>query len=323
MTCFAQSVGGNVNAIESLKESDKTKIIQQLKRAMSSKYVFPRVAQQVNKMLDLNLKKGAYAVIKSRSELAKTLTEQLHSETKDKHLAVRFEDPLQLASYSDELGVEHLEKIELVEEFANNPNLGLKQIGLLAGKIGYIDLRVFGLTQFAAPAIADAMQSLSKSDALIIDLRKNHGGSPDTVIFLASYFVPPNSHLGDIYDRVTNRTIQHRSLLLTPTPAYDSRKKVYLLSSKETFSAAEDFAYMLQSLQRSTLIGEVTGGGAHPTMKVRLLNDLVAFIPFARSINPITKTNWEGVGVRPEIEVEQSHAFEKAYLKALNDLGEH
>lgn len=315
---FARQVQNNTSALKPLSAVDQAKIIQQLKRALSEKYVLPQVAEQLNQMLDDKLKRGAYRSPNDRIQFARTLTDHLQRVSNDKHLAVRFDapDPDQQA----ELDHEDLEKIDFLESYTNEENLGIKRIGRLSGNIGYIDLRVFGLTQFAGPAIANAMQSLSNSDSLIIDLRENLGGSPDTVVFFASYFLPPKTRLNDIYDRREDKTTQTWSLSQTPTPAYDSNKKVYLLTSKKTFSAAEDFAYTLQSMKRCTIIGEVTGGGAHPTMKVRLSNQIAAYIPYGRSINPITKTNWEGVGVQPEIIVDKALAFKTAYALAIKEL---
>lgn len=313
----------DANAIAPLSATERAKIIRQLKREMNKAYVFPQLAQQVNRMLDQKLKNGAYSHLGDRVQFAKTLTDQLQKVTNDKHLAVRIEDSVfSEPDQQEELDRENIEKIELEKAYASDQNLGIRKIGRLSRNIGYIDLRVFGLTQFAGPAIANAMQLLNDSDALIIDLRENRGGSPDTVVFFASYFMPPRTRLNDIYDRRKNITTQSWSLSQTPTPAYDGKKKVYLLTSKNTFSAAEDFAYTLQSLKRCTVIGEVTGGGAHPTMKVWLSNQLSAFIPYGRSINPITKTNWEGVGVQPEIKVDETQALKTAYLMALKDLNQ-
>lgn len=317
---FATQVQNNPGASKPLSAADQAKIIQQLKRALSEKYVFPQVAEQLNQMLDDKLKRGAYRSQKDSIQFARTLTDHLQRVSNDKHLAVRFDLPE--PDQQVELDREDLEKIDFVETYANEENLGIKRIGRLSGNIGYIDLRIFGLMQFAGPAIANAIQSLSNSDALIIDLRENLGGSPETVMFFASYFLPPRTRLNDIYDRRVDKTTQTWSLSQTPTPSYDSKKKVYLLTSHITFSAAEDFAYTLQTLKRCTIIGEVTAGGAHPTMKVHLSNQIAAFIPYGRSVNPITKTNWEGVGVLPEIKVDKTQAFKTAYSQALRELAE-
>lgn len=97
-------------------------------------------------------------------------------------------------------------------------------------------------------------------------------------------------------------------------------KKVYVLTSKDTFSAAEDFAYTMQSLKRSTTLGEISGGSAHPGDTSRLHAHFSAFIPFGRSINAITKTNWEDVGVIPEVKGDAESALKTAHEIALNNL---
>jgi C-terminal processing protease CtpA/Prc len=92
---------------------------------------------------------------------------------------------------------------------------------------------------------------------------------------------------------------------------------LYILTGQQTFSAAEEFAYNLQALGRAKVVGERTGGGAHPGRTHRIINQFEVFIPNGRAINPITKTNWEGVGVEPDIEVSQDNAFDLVYITLL------
>lgn len=93
------------------------------------------------------------------------------------------------------------------------------------------------------------------------------------------------------------------------------------MTSGSTFSAAEEFSYNLKNLKRATLVGESTGGGAHP-VNFHYLKDVKfgATIPFGRAINPITQTNWEGVGVKPDVEISESLALNKAHSLALEHL---
>lgn len=301
---------------------DRQVVIQQLQQSMSKKYVFPEVARQVNTMLAQRQKNGDYDKITSGKEFSKILTAHLRLQTKDKHLGVQFEaDTIPLANANGELSLEEKNKMDEEERtFMRAVNFGVERVQRLPGNVGYFELNGFGNTELVGHAIGAAMTLLNASDALIIDLRKNGGGSPQTVALIASYFTAPEVHLSDIYNRAENTTMQIWSSAYTSGPRYDKHKQVYVLTSQRTFSAAEDLAYTLQNLKRSITIGEVTGGGAHPVDGERLHPHFMANIPYGRSINPISKSNWEGVGVQPDVLTKASDALKIAHTKALENL---
>lgn len=310
----------------SISAIDKDQAIAKLIEMIRTKYVFPEVAEKLAKTLVAKQMQGAYKAVQSQQQFADVLSQDLLEITHDKHLSVRYEEdviPVEGAEdpRSDEERRKDEEK-ELQEQIDHMHaiNYGIQKIERLPGNIGYLDFRGFGPTGLVAPSLAAAMQLLSASEALIIDLRNNRGGSPDTVAFLVSYFTEAGVHLNDIVIRSENRITQKWSWPATPTPRYDAKKKVYVLTSSKTFSAAEDFSYTMQALKRSTTIGEVTGGGAHPVSGERLGEHLMGMVPFGRSINPITKTNWEGVGVIPDIRTSSDQALTTAHKLALENL---
>ena len=161
------------------------------------------------------------------------------------------------------------------------------------------------------------MELVSGTGALIIDLRHNGGGAPPGVVFWLSYLFPDDqTHLNDIFDAGSGETRQFWTLASVPGHRYLDRP-VYLLTSARTFSGGEDFAYSLQAQGRAELIGETTGGGAHPTQRVPISATLALAVPHARSVNPVTGTNWEGTGVVPDVAVPAEQAFDVAYGRAL------
>ena len=169
----------------------------------------------------------------------------------------------------------------------------------------------------AGPAIAAAMELVAGTYALIIDLRHNGGGSPEGVVFWCSYLLEEKpTHLNDIFHADTGETRQFWALPYVPGTRYVDRP-VYVLTSSRTFSGGEDFCYTLQALGRAELIGETTGGGAHPTRGFPISRAVHIGIPFARSINPVTGTNWQGTGVVPDVAVPEAEAYDVAYGKAL------
>jgi C-terminal processing protease CtpA/Prc len=164
---------------------------------------------------------------------------------------------------------------------------------------------------------AGTAELVSGTYALIIDLRRNHGGSPHAVVLWCSYFFPDGStHLNDIFDATTGETRQFWSLAFVPGPRYTGRP-VYVLSSAETFSGGEDFCYTLQAQGRAEVVGEATGGGAHPTRRIPISATMSISVPHARSVNPVTGTNWQGTGVVPDIAVPAARAYDVAYRRAL------
>ncbi|MEX2114665.1 MAG: S41 family peptidase, partial [Pirellulales bacterium] len=192
-----------------------------------------------------------------------------------------------------------------------------EKVERLEGNIGYIQLRGFHPAELGGKAAAEAMQAVADTDALIIDLCTNGGGAPSMVALVCSYlFGPEPVHLNDLYFRPDDRTHQWWTLPYLPGDRYVG-KPVYVLTSERTFSAAEEFAYNLKNLKRATIVGETTGGGANPGGRKRLDDHFTMFLPSGRAINPITKTNWEGTGVTPDVAVPAELALKAAQLAAL------
>jgi hypothetical protein len=278
---------------------------------LRSGYVFPERAEQASVALEASLTAGEYEGLDDET-LAERLTSQLYEVCRDKHLRVRTRPPLpgrdprpDRPRWPDWL------------ERGSPLNYGIFKVERLDGDVGYIDLHAVAHPDEAAPAIAAAMELVSGTAALIIDLRHNGGGAPPGVVFWLSYLFPDDhTHLNDIFDAGTGETRQFWTLASVPGERYLDRP-VYLLTSERTFSGGEDFAYSLQAQGRAELIGETTGGGAHPTRGQPISATLGISIPFARSINPVTGTNWEGTGVIPDVAVPADQAYNVAYTKAL------
>jgi C-terminal processing protease CtpA/Prc len=197
-------------------------------------------------------------------------------------------------------------------------NFGFEKIERLPGNIGYVDLRGFSDAKGGAETVQAAMTFLGNTDALIFDLRQNGGGSPEMVALISSYlFGDKPVHLNSLYWRKGDRTEDFYTKPNLVNKKF-ADKDVYVLTSNRTFSGAEEFSYNLKNLKRATIIGETTGGGANPGGVFRLSDHFGVFIPTGRAISPITKTNWEGTGVEPDVKVPKEQALKTAYLLALN-----
>ena len=292
-----------------------TELIDIITGLLRSSYVFPERAEQAAVALEAGLAAGEYQDLDDEA-LADKLTSQLYEVCRDKHLRVHTRPPWDGPARQRDGGPARPPWPGWLERGSPH-NYGIARVERLDGNVGYLDLHGVAHPDEAGPAIAAAMELVAGTGALIIDLRHNGGGAPPGVVFWLSYLFPDDqTHLNDIFDGLTGQTRQFWTLASVPGHRYLDRP-VYLLTSARTFSGGEDFAYSLQAQDRAELIGETTGGGAHPTQRIPISATLVLAVPHARSVNPVTGTNWEGTGVVPDVAVPAEQAFDVAYGRAL------
>ncbi|HKQ04805.1 MAG TPA: S41 family peptidase [Blastocatellia bacterium] len=294
-------------------------VIESAIKNLNEAYVFPEVAGKMQQALRERLANKEYDSVTSARGFAEKLTADLQAVSHDKHLRVGYSyEPIPERKNAEEPSAEEIERFKT---FMRQTNFGFEKIERLQGNIGYLDLRGFNPAQFAAETGAAAMTFLANTDALIIDLRRNGGGDPAMVAFLTSYlFGAEPVHLNDLYFRPDDSTRQWWTLPHVPGNRFGDKKEVYVLTSRRTFSAAEEFTYNLKNLKRATIVGETTGGGAHPGGGRRLNEHFQMFVPTGRAINPISKTNWEGTGVEPDVKVPADQALKVATVAALGKL---
>jgi hypothetical protein len=296
-------------------------VVEALAKALESDYVFPDKGKAMADDLRRRLKEKEYDTVESARAFAKLLAEHVRAISDDKHLRVRY-SPEAMREPTAARREPAPEEIEEMRRFTARMNHGFDKVERLDGNIGYIDLRGFMPAQFGGETAAAAMNFVANTEALIIDVRKNGGGDPAMVALVCSYlFGPEPVHLNDLYFRPEDSTHQWWTLPYVPGRRFEG-KPVFVLTSNRTFSAAEEFTYNLKNLKRATIIGETTGGGAHPGGVRRLGEHFSAFIPTGRAINPISKTNWEGTGVEPDVPVRADLAYDTAYLAALEKVRE-
>ncbi len=290
----------------------RTAVIEGAIRALNENYIFLETAKQMEQALHARMQRKEYDALTSARTFANTLTQHLQEVSRDKHLRVRysFESLPEFKSEEDSPS-EHA--------FQRQVNFGFDRVERLRGNVGYIDLRGFMDAEAGSATVAAAMNFLANTDALIFDLRQNGGGEPEMVALISSYLFGQPTHLNDLYSRFDNRTQEFWTHANVSGARY-LNKEVYVLTSRYTFSAGEEFTYNLKNLKRATIVGEVTGGGAHPTRPHRIHDHFSIGVPFARAINPITKTNWEGLGVHPEVAVPREQAQHVAHIAALKNI---
>jgi len=295
-------------------KATRVQTIDVLVARLNDHYVFPDKAKQAEAVLRQRQREGKYDAITDGEQLATQLTADLAGVLHDQHLRVGFDPglvppdrdvgprPTTLAEW------ERIAPPEVRQRILAS-SLGVEKVDHLSPRIGYLELSGFPPPFLVTGKYAAAMDKLADTDALIVDLRNNHGGTPDGVALLVSYFVDERTRVNDIWDRDTGVSTPHWTVDQLDGKRYGGKKPVLILTGPGTMSAGEDFAYTMQTLKRATLIGERTWGGAHPTRPFRLGDHFFAAIPGARTISPITHTNWEGVGVIPDVAATPDNAL--------------
>ena len=222
-----------------------------------------------------------------------------------------------------EMAVSEADSLKNVIERKNwlkSINYGFQEVKILEGNIGYLDLRRFSNPEDAGGTADAIIEFLRNTNAIIIDIRRNGGGTPKMVQWIISYFMEGETFLLNTFYKRQGDFKKQFWTIPHPNNKRLPKTKLYILTSKRTFSAAEEFAYDLKHLKRATIIGEQTGGGAHPGGRIMASLNYNVWTPTARAINPITKTNWEGIGVVPDIKINADDALDIAYIKSLEDL---
>lgn len=323
VTMFAALAGcrGAAAQVPSVDATMRKQVVEAAIREMNDRYVFPDKAKALEK--DLRQKLAAKAWdgndLADPKAFAERLTQDIQASVKDKHIRVRFSPTVLPPMREDDPTPAELEEMR---KSGAALNFGVEKVERLRFNLGYLDLRGFQMSAMAGHKIAAAMTLLSDTNALIIDLRQNGGGDPATVQLLSSYLFDEPTHLNNMYYRARegDRNTQAWTHGWVPGERFGGRKPVYVLTAKRTFSAAEEFSYNLKNLKRATIVGETTGGGAHPGDMRRLNDHFAMFVSNGRAINPISKTNWEGTGVEPDVKVEAADALRVARIDALKKL---
>ncbi len=287
----------------------RQEVIESLISTINQAYVFPEKAAVIEHGLRAQLTKGTFDTTDSAIQFARILTEHMQALVPDRHLEVRyFEAPIPVPEAGKEDDDTPEEAANLLRE-GLRLNFGVETVGRLSCNLGYIELRRFVRPDQVASRIEAAMTLVGDTRGLVIDLRRMRGGDPETVMLVASYLFDQPTHLNDIYWRVGDRIEERWTAAQVTGRRYGAARPIVILTSEDTFSAGEDFAYALKHAGRAVLIGETTRGGAHPGSRRRLTEHFMTNVPTGRAINPVTKTDWEGVGVVPDIAVRAKKAL--------------
>jgi len=285
-----------------LTKSDRRVVVVNLSRSVRETYVYPAAAKHMAQSILAHSARGAYDSIADGEILATRLTDDLQAIAGDRHLSVRYSPEIVPPDFPPDRPPPAPPEPDRT--------CGFSEAKLLGPSVGYLKIDRFADPGQCSKAAQNAISAIKSASALIVDLRDNRGGAPDMAAVVASTLFGARTHLDDIYDRggtIVKPIWTHPELT---NEIFAGR--VFILTSRRTFSAAEQFCYDLKALHRATIVGETTGGGAHLVSPRRLGDHFFAEIPFGRFINPITKTDWEGVGVAPDVPSDAGAALDIA-----------
>ncbi|HLY80370.1 MAG TPA: S41 family peptidase, partial [Caulobacteraceae bacterium] len=279
----------------------KRAIVGEAAKAMRDDYVDPQTGARAATKLEQALAAGDYDSLQTPAAFADRLTSDLAQVAHDKHLQV-------------------IAPGQAPPKFDPPPisEAGVVRADRLAGGVGYIEIVDFPPPGAFKVALDRAMAALANTRALVIDMRRNGGGSPGGVAYLVSYFVDAKKpvHVMDLLWRKPGTADYDTMQTFTsPTPTSYLGKPIYVLTSPRTFSGGEEFCYDMQNLKLATLVGETTGGGANPGGERPLGAGLLMFLPSGKARSPVTGASWEGVGVKPDVAAPAAQALQVAVGK--------
>jgi hypothetical protein len=305
------------NPLNALTANTKQQVVETLTKALKENYVFLDTAIKMGNYIEKRLKEGAYSAINNPDDFAKALTSDIREVYNDMHFSVNFDPRFQMTA-QDTSAANANKRARDEMKRAAQANYGFTKIEILNANVGYLRFDGFFTPDiYAKETVNSAFAFLKNVSALIIDLRYNGGGDPGMVNFICSHVLKGGTHINDLYERRVNKTSEFRTEALD-NPASFYTMPIYILTSRRTFSGAEEFGYDLQTQRRATIVGETTGGGAHPVSPENITNGFVGNIPYARAINPVTHTNWEAVGLKPDLEIAADSALNAAILMSLD-----
>lgn len=320
LTIRALPPGSKLDDVQ-LDEAMRQKTIDAISKQLTEHYVYPDVAAKMVQTMHEHQEHGDYKSITDGYDFADALSRDLRAVSHDHHLFVGYDPyvmpkPVGSAPQADKPDPAEQARFRTMLE---HQNCTFSKLEILPHNIGYVKFDAFPPPEFCGPTVVAAMNFVAHTDALIFDLRENHGGDPNMVDFMVSYLFGQPTHINDLAARDTNETHQYWTLPWVPGQRFIDNP-VYVLTSHGTFSGGEEFTFDLKTQKRATIVGEATGGGAHPVRGMPAGDHFTIGVPFARPINPVTKGDWEGTGVEPDVKVSAADALATAEKLAAEKL---
>ena len=312
---FAQT--NNEGNIPLTAEKQK-KIINSFADNLAKYYFFQDSVKMIVEKLNLAYENGMFSNITNDSLFAVSITKLVRETVSDNHLGVRYEKGLQMSSPNRMVPRPRDNNVPGNPEMASNRRSPI-EFEILENNIGYLKITMFDEQPMFFDEIDKVFENVKETKALIVDLSNCRGGTPIGCNYVKSYLLQPNIRLTSYLWLIDGNVTETDSYSLDRLKSERyTEKPVFVLTGRTTFSAAENFCYDLQVLKRGIIVGVNTKGGANPGRAFPIGDSYSAFIPTGQSYNHITKTNWEGVGIIPDILTSEDEALSKAISLANN-----
>ena len=315
---IAQMPSPDTAAVVPMDAAAKKSVIETAIKRIDANYVFPEKVPAIAKSLRQKLAAGPLAAASDPKTFVAAVNDAIEAVANDRHLRLRW-SPRPLPPL-DANGEPDAAQMAAMQAMMRRANYAMPRAEVLDGNIGYLKIDGFARPQNAGATLQAAMAFLQYTDALIFDLRDNGGGDPGTVAMALSYLVPPETKINEFHQRGQAVNDQIWSFPYVPGGRWSIDKPVYVLTSKRTASGGEEFAYDIQQMKRGTIVGASTWGGANPGGFFPIDDHFAIFVPVGAAVNPISKTNWEGIGVKPDVAVDPATALDTARRMALEKL---
>lgn len=302
-----------------LTQSHRASAVAAIIAAVESRYVFPDRVPAIRDRLNQGLAEGRYDTTEP-GVFAERLSADLRQSSGDGHMYLT-NDPAQYAAAltSDVEAEDNPAVLAIWAEAARRSNHGLTETRILPGNVRYLRINAFHwVPDRTGQAYDDALRFLREGDAIVIDLRGNGGGDHAAVRYLLSHFMEPDT-LDITFLEAGEEPVQSRTLDFLPAGRIKG-KPLYVLTNRQVGSAGEAFAYDVQQFKLGTLVGGVTVGAANNNTFVPIAPGFMLSVSYGRPVHPVTGGNWEGEGVRPDVDVDPTTALEVAHARALETL---
>lgn len=307
-TLFLFSQYGFSQGTVKLTSAVRNEVVNAISKRLNDHYVYADTAAKMSAYITQKLKEGKYNSITGPVVFAEQLLADLRSVYADGHLLIRYDSrPENLA-----VMISGQNNNEDPNRAIKEANFGFQKVEVLPGNIGYISMLSFRSDPvYGMETMKSSLRFVQYTNAIIIDLRSNGGGSQETATMLMGFFFDKKILVERFYNRYTKESTEYWT---KPDSSFRDfwTKPIYILTSHKSFSAAEMFTYDMKTLKRATIVGETTGGGAHGQFEADVTNGFMMQVPYWTSINPVTKTNWEKVGVEPDLKTSENDALEAA-----------
>jgi C-terminal processing protease CtpA/Prc len=281
-------------------------------KTLNEFYVFPEKAKEIESVFIERMNKGAYDHIKTNEEFAAFITDELIEVSTDGHLGIM------LVKDKDA----ELTPVVVETEDKYKYNYAFQKLEVLSGNVGYLKFNKFYMDEEAIQTVDSAFGFLKNTDAMIIDLRDCIGGSPELVRYMLSHFFSEKTLMWSIHTRGVEEIYENNSIVGIGSPKFKSHYPLFVLVGPNTASAAEIFSYTLKHFNKATIVGEKTHGIAHPVEAFKINKYFIGRFSMRRITNPITNTDWEVVGVLPDIKSDLDKSLNVAHSKALEKLSQ-